>query len=60
MHDRHWRDLGDELTTTQHDHHEAVLFAMHTHVGRDNCLEMIAVRGTATRVPRNADALLGT
>jgi len=60
VYDHHKRELSDKLTSIQHDHHDAVLSATHIHLDHDNCLEMIAVRGTATQVQRIADALIGT
>ncbi len=59
VYDHHRRELTDRLTNIQHDHHEAVLASTHIHLDHDNCLEMIAVRGTATQVQRIADALIG-
>ncbi len=60
VYDHHKRDLSEKLTGIQHDHHDAVLSATHIHLDHDNCLEMIAVRGTASEVQRIADALIGT
>ncbi|MFH0902200.1 MAG: nickel-responsive transcriptional regulator NikR [Pseudomonadota bacterium] len=60
VYDHHKRELTDRLTSIQHDFHDAVLAATHIHLDHDNCLEMIAIRGTASKVQRIADALLGT
>ena len=60
VYDHHKRELNDRLTNIQHDHHDAVLAATHIHLDHDNCLEMIAVRGTASKVQKIADALIGT
>lgn len=60
VYDHHKRELSDRLTSIQHDHHDAVLAATHIHLDHDNCLEMIAVRGTASEVQRIADAIIGT
>jgi CopG family transcriptional regulator, nickel-responsive regulator len=60
VYDHHKRELTDRLTSIQHDHHHAVLAETHIHLDHDNCLEMIAVRGTASEVQKIADALIGT
>lgn len=60
VYDHHKRELSDRLTSIQHDHHDAVLCATHVHLDHDNCLEMIAVRGSATVVQKIADSLIGT
>jgi len=60
VYDHHKRELNDRLTNIQHDHHEAIIAATHIHLDHDNCMEMIAVRGTASQVQRIADTLIGT
>jgi CopG family nickel-responsive transcriptional regulator len=60
VYDHHKHELTDRLTSIQHDHHDAVLAATHIHLDHDNCLEMIAVKGTASDVQRIADTLIGT
>jgi len=60
VYDHHKRELTDRLTSIQHDHHDSVLAATHIHLDHDNCLEMIAVKGTASEVQKIADALIGT
>lgn len=59
VYDHHNRDLSDRLTSLQHDYHDNVLATTHIHLDHDNCLEMIAVRGQASRVQKIADQLLG-
>ena len=60
VYDHHKRELADKLTSIQHDHHDAVLSATHIHLDHDNCLEMIAVRGSAKQVQKIADAIIAT
>lgn len=60
VYDHHKRELMDHLTKIQHGHHNVVLVATHVHLDHDNCLEMIAVRGTASQVQEVADSLIGT
>jgi CopG family transcriptional regulator, nickel-responsive regulator len=60
VYDHHKRELTDRLTAIQHDHHEAVMAATHIHLDHDNCLEMIAVKGTASEVQKIADQLINT
>ena len=59
VYDHHKRELSDRLTKIQHKHHDAVLAATHIHLDHDNCMEMIAVKGTASTVQKLADALIG-
>ncbi len=60
VYDHHTRELSEHLTHIQHDHHDIILSAMHVHLDRDNCLEVVAVKGRASVVQRIADSLVGT
>ncbi|GAB4247935.1 MULTISPECIES: nickel-responsive transcriptional regulator NikR [Deferrisoma] len=60
VYDHHVRDLADKLTEHQHDHHDAIISALHVHLDHDHCLEVVVVRGPAERVRRLADELIGT
>ncbi len=60
VYDHHTRDVGERLTRVQHDHCRAILANLHIHLDHENCLEIIAVRGTASLVQRIADTLIGT
>ncbi|PLY01204.1 MAG: nickel-responsive transcriptional regulator NikR [Desulfuromonas sp.] len=60
VYDHHTRDLSDKLTEHQHSHHDAIISAMHVHLDTDHCLEVVVVKGTANKVKRLADELIGT
>ncbi|MCX6995515.1 MAG: nickel-responsive transcriptional regulator NikR [Kiritimatiellaeota bacterium] len=46
VYDHHKRDLVKKLTEVQHDQHTAIISTQHIHLDHDNCLEIVAVRGT--------------
>jgi CopG family transcriptional regulator, nickel-responsive regulator len=46
VYDHHKRDIVKTLTEVQHDCHEAIVSTQHIHLDHDNCLEIVAVRGT--------------
>jgi len=58
VYDHHRRELTERLTGMQHEHHDAVLATMHIHLDHDNCLEVVAVKGSASGVQRIADTLI--
>lgn len=60
VYNHHTRDLSDKLTEHQHSHHDAIVSAMHVHLDAHNCLEVVVVRGTASKVKQLADELIGT
>ena len=50
VYDHHTRDVGKRLTDMQHDCHEAIISTQHIHLDHDNCLEIIAVKGTSREI----------
>ena len=56
----HATDLRDRLDDIQHEHIDEIISSMHVHVDRENCLEVILMRGRSDIVRSIADALLGT
>lgn len=54
VYDHHTRDVLKRLTDMQHDCHGAIISTQHIHLDHDNCMEIVAVRGT----PRVIEALV--
>jgi CopG family nickel-responsive transcriptional regulator len=50
VYDHHKPDLSRRLTAVQHDCQDAVISTHHVHLDHDNCLEIVAVRGTPNRI----------
>ena len=59
VYDHHKPHLQEVLTSIQHDHHEAIISTLHVHLDHHNCLEVLVLRGTAAKVRKMADALIG-
>jgi CopG family nickel-responsive transcriptional regulator len=57
IYNHHRRELLNKITDVQHDFQKLILSTQHIHLDRDNCLEIIAVRGTSKETQRLADAL---
>jgi CopG family nickel-responsive transcriptional regulator len=55
--DHHKRDLAERLMEIQHDFFENIISTQHVHLDRENCMEIIAVRGLARDVARLASTL---
>ncbi len=60
VYDHHVRMLSDKLIELQHDHHHHIVSTVHVHLDRDNCIEVLVVKGPASTVRRIADALIST
>jgi len=50
VYDHHKRELVNTLIDTQHDFGEIILSSQHLHLDHHNCLEIIAVKGSAQKV----------
>jgi len=50
VYDHHKRDILQRLTDVQHDCHDAIISTQHIHLDHDNCLEIVAVRGTPVEI----------
>ncbi len=59
IYDHHTGDLTRRLDEIQHDYTTEIVSTMHVHLDHHNCLEILAVRGTGTRVHELANKLLG-
>lgn len=50
LYDSRVRGLEDALVETQHRYGDLVTATLHLHLARENCLELIAVKGSAARL----------
>lgn len=58
VYDHHATDLTGRMAEIQHRHDDLVISVMHVHVNRDDCMEVIALRGQAREVRSLAESLL--
>lgn len=58
VYDHHASGLLEQMTDVQHRFHHQVLSVMHLHVGHDDCLELIALRGPVKEIVELSNALL--
>jgi CopG family nickel-responsive transcriptional regulator len=59
LYDHHKGDLTTRSNLIQHDYYEVILSSQHFHLNHDNCLEIIAVKGTANNLTELSDKLIG-
>jgi CopG family nickel-responsive transcriptional regulator len=60
VYDHHVREISSRLIELQHTEAQSILSNLHVHLDHDNCLEVIAVKGHASRVQALADAIIGS
>ena len=58
VYDHHASNMQQEMAAIQHDFHTLVLSVMHLHVSHDDCLEILALRGTVDAIVKLSNALL--
>lgn len=58
VYDHHAANLQHEMGDIQHDSHNVILSVMHLHVNHDDCLEILAVRGSVERIVELSNKLL--
>jgi CopG family nickel-responsive transcriptional regulator len=59
LYDHHKGDLTTRSNLIQHDYYDVIMSSQHFHLNHDNCLEIIAVKGTANRLTELSDQLIG-
>ena len=57
IYDHHQRELATKLMDLQHDHGKNIISTQHIHLDHHNCMEIIAVRGSAKEAQKLADML---
>ncbi len=57
IYDHHKRELLNKITDTQHDFQKLIISTQHIHLDHNNCLEIIAVKGTPREVQKLSDTL---
>ncbi|MGM0381258.1 MAG: nickel-responsive transcriptional regulator NikR, partial [bacterium] len=57
VYDHHTGDLMGRLTDVQHKFEEEIICNTHIHLDHHNCLEVIVLFGTASRLQKVADQL---
>jgi CopG family nickel-responsive transcriptional regulator len=59
LYDHHKSDVATKSNDVQHQYFDVILSSQHFHLSHDNCLEIIAVKGVASRLTELSDKLIG-
>jgi CopG family nickel-responsive transcriptional regulator len=57
IYDHHKRDILNKIMDIQHDFQGVIISTQHIHLDHNNCLEIIAVKGSPKEVRKLADTL---
>ncbi len=60
VYDHNVREINDRLTHIQHEHYRHIISSLHVHLDRDNCLEVLVIRGKASFIQKLAEKLIST
>lgn len=60
VYNHHVRELSERLTSLQHELGEQVRSTMHVHLDRENCLEVIVMRGRSDQLRQVASRMVST
>lgn len=58
FYNHHQNKLLNEMTAIQHDYHDNILATTHFHIDKNNCLELIVVKGIASDLQTLSDKLI--
>ena len=59
LYDHHKGDVSSKSGDIQHEYFDVILSSQHFHLSHDNCLEIVAVKGVASRLTELSDKLIG-
>jgi CopG family nickel-responsive transcriptional regulator len=57
IYDHHKRELVNKITDIQHDYTKLIISSQHIHLDHNNCLEIIAIKGSPKEAQKLADTL---
>ena len=57
VYDHHRRNVVSRLLDVQHDFHSVIVSTQHVHLDHNHCLEIVVVKGSASRIRRLLAAL---
>ena len=57
MYDHHTGGLSESLNELQHDFYNIISSTIHVHMDHDNCLEILAVKGDASKIKELSNEL---
>ncbi len=58
VYDHHKKEILNRSNDIQHDFFDVIMSSQHFHLDHDNCLEIVALKGKASRLTSLADRLL--
>lgn len=60
VYNHRFREISDVLTELQHHYCKEIISCLHVHLDKDNCLEVLVIKGRAKKIKEIADKLIAT
>jgi len=60
VYNHHIKEISDVLTDLQHHYCKEIVSCLHVHLDRENCLEVLVLKGKAEKIKDIADRLIVT
>jgi CopG family nickel-responsive transcriptional regulator len=60
VYNHHFKEISDVLTELQHHFCKEIISCLHVHLDRENCLEVLVLKGRSSRIKNIADRLIAT
>ena len=57
VYDHHQRELLNKIVDVQHDYQKVIISTQHVHLDHDNCLEIVAIKGSPKTVQKLHNSL---
>jgi len=58
VYDHHKKDILNRMADIQHGYHDVILSTQHFHLNHNDCLEIVALKGKASRLTALAEELI--
>jgi len=60
VYNHHIKEISDVLTDLQHHYCKEIVSCLHVHLDKENCLEVLVLKGKAEKIKDIADRLIAT
>jgi len=60
VYNHHYKEISDVLTELQHHHCKEIISCLHVHLDKENCLEVLVIKGKSQKIKDIADKLIAT
>lgn len=60
VYNHHFKEISDVLTDLQHHYCKEIISCLHVHLDKQNCLEVLVLKGQSKKIKDIADKLIAT